>query len=267
MRLAARIAGVGLVGPGFDNWSEAREILAGRREYAPRKTTIPPADALPAVERRRAGTAVRLALAAGLAACADANRAAKDMAAIFTSSTGDGHTLHEICEALASEDRLISPTRFHNSVHNAPAGYWGIATGAMGPSDSVAAFDGSFGAGLLEAMARVASDPATAVVLIAYDAPYPEPLHAKRPLPDSFGLGLVLRSPSPLGEGGGRGASLTLEVSKNPPTELSDPALELIRRGIPAARSLPLLRALALGGGNAVIEYLQDTSLQVAVTP
>ena len=256
MRLSARIAGVGIVGPGLDRWAEAREVLAGRREYEPRRTTIPAPEILPPVERRRAGAAVRLSLAVGLAAAADAGREPRELAAIFASSTGDGHTLHEICEALASDDRLISPTRFHNSVHNAPAGYWGIATGAMGPSDSLAAYDGSFGAGLVEAMARLASDPSTAVLLMAYDAPYPEPLHAKRPVPDAFGVALVLEP----------GDTLRVESTQATPTTLGHDGLELVRRQIPAARSLPLLEALARGGGEATLEYLRDLSLAVRVS-
>lgn len=253
MKLTARIAGVGLLGPGLASWDEAREVLAGRRPYERRPTVVPPAEALPAVERRRASVPVRLALAAGLAAARAAALEPRDLAAIFTSSTGDGQTLHEICEALATEERLISPTRFHNSVHNAPAGYWGIATGAMGPSDSLAAYDASFGAGLLEALGRLAADPARAVLLIAYDAPYPEPLHAKRPIPDAFAVGIALT----------RGESLALETTRSPATRLDDPQLERLRAEIPTARALPFLQALARGGGEAVIDYLGDLRLRV----
>src|SRR4051812_6400043 len=149
MSLAVRIAGVGLVGPGIDGWSRGREILAGRLPYSPTATVIPSPDILPPTERRRAGKSVRIALAAGLQAAADAHLEARDLVSIFASSGGDGETLHAICESLASDDRELSPTRFHNSVHNAPAGYWGIATGSMHPSDTVAAFDASFAAGLL----------------------------------------------------------------------------------------------------------------------
>jgi hypothetical protein len=92
---------------------------------------------------------------------------------------------------LASDDRHISPTRFHNSVHNAPAGYWGIASGAMTPATVLCAHDASFGAGLLEAMTQVAVE-GIGTLLITYDMPYPEPLHAKRPLPSAFGIALAL---------------------------------------------------------------------------
>jgi beta-ketoacyl synthase-like protein len=263
MKLAARIEGVGLMGPGLADWAQARAVLAGQAPYEPAAAIVPSPDALPAVERRRAGKCVRVALAAGLAAAADAQRRPRDLASIFASSTGDGETLHSICEALASDDRLISPTRFHNSVHNAPAGYWGIATGAMLPSDTLGAFDASFGAGLVEAFGRVAADPSVAVLLIAYDAPYPEPLRSVRPVPDSFGVGLVMSAAN----GGGAGlATVSMDMTRDAPTRLEEARLEALRVAIPAARSLPLLALLAgNGSGRAVIDYLDGLSLAVEV--
>ena len=259
MRAAARIQGVGLVGPGLANWGLAREALAGRTAYVSTPTVLPIPDALPATERRRAGKCVRLALATGLAAAADAKREARDFATVFTSSTGDGDTLHSICEALASDDRLISPTRFHNSVHNAPAGYWGIATGAMRAADSIAAYDASFAAGLLEAIARIAAAPCP-LLLVAYDAPYPEPLHAKRPLPDSFSVALAMARDTP----DARGTRVTLETTTDAPTRMDDAALEHLRSHIPAARALPLLELLARGEpGRVVLEYLEGLSIAV----
>jgi len=261
MTLAARIRGVGLVGPGWSSWADAREVLAGRAAYAPKPTAAPAPDALPATERRRAGKSVRIALGAGLAAAADAGLDPKHLAAIFASSGGDGDTLHEICETLASDDRSISPTRFHNSVHNAPAGYWGIATGAMQPSDTVAAFDATFAAGLLEAATRIAADPATPVLLVSYDAPYPEPLRDVRPIADIFGVALVL-------DGGKGGPRVGMRIGGEAATTLNDAALESLRGGIPAARSLPLMRLLARGeAGRVAIEYVAGRSLAVDFTP
>lgn len=263
MKLAARVEGVGLVGPGLESWSAARPILAGASEYVAHPTVMPSPDALPPTERRRAGKCVRLSLAAGLAAAADAQRSARDLVAIFTSSTGDGENLHAICEALASDDRLISPTRFHNSVHNAPSGYWGIATGAMHAADCLAAYDASFGAGLVEAMGRIAQQPSQPVLLIAYDAPYPEPLYSARPVPDSFAVGLVLNDPdSP------HGVPVSMEIVREAPTALAERSLESLRGSIPAARALPLLVQLARGkAGRVVIEYLDGLALAVEVRP
>jgi hypothetical protein len=261
MSLAARIAGLGLVGPGLADWPAARAILAGTQAYAFAPTVIPAPESLPATERRRAGKCVRLALATGLAAAADAGRPARDLLAVFTSSTGDGDTVHAICEALASDDRMISPTRFHNSVHNAPAGYWGIATGAMGASDSLAAYDASFGAGLVEALGRLAADPARPVLLVAYDAPYPEPLAATRPIAGAFAVAMVLAA-----EGAGPG--ITLRTTSAAAKRMSDPDLERVRAGIPAARSLPLLELVARGqAGSVVVDYLDDLALAIEMRP
>jgi hypothetical protein len=157
---------------------------------------------------------------------------------------------------------LISPTRFHNSVHNAAAGYWGIATGAMAPADAIGAFDASFAAGLLEALVRLAANPRQAALLIAYDTPYPEPLHGARPIADSFAVALVLSREAARGPR----IEATLEEHAAPP--MDDAQLERVRAGIPAARSLPLLRALALGERSRVsLEYVDGQALRVDMQP
>jgi hypothetical protein len=263
MKLAARIEGVGLVGPGLASWAAGRDALAGRAPYAAKPTILPAAESLPATERRRAGKSVKLSLAAGLEAAAQAGRAPRDLVAIFTSSSGDGENCHSICETLASDDRMISPTRFHNSVHNAPAGYWGIATGAMRPADCLAAFDASFGAGLLEALTRLAADPAQPVLVIAYDAPYPEPLNGVRPIADSFAVALVLAAP----HDSTRGPLLEVDLRRAPAQSLDDAALERVRREIPSARALPLLVLLARDApGEATLDYLDGLALHARIS-
>ena len=264
MTLAARIEGVGLLGPGLSGWPQARAILTGNAAYEAAPTVLPAAELLPPNERRRAGKCVRLSLAAGLEAARASGRAPSGLAPIFTSSSGEGENCHVICEALASDDRLISPTRFHNSVHNAPVGYWGIATGATQATDCLGAFDASFGAGLLEALGRLAAHPAQPVLLVAYDAPYPEPLNAKRPLPDAFAIALVMVADGPAATG----PRIGLRTTTNAATTLANAPLEALRRAIPAARALPLLERIARGeAGRVVIEYLDDLALELEVAP
>lgn len=263
MTLAATVEGVGLLGPGLASWSDARAVLAGKAPFAHAATLLPVPEALPATERRRAGKTVRLALGAGLEAARMAGRDAKTLAAIFSSDGGENENCHAICEALAGDDRLISPTRFHNSVHNAAAGYWSIATGAMAPSDAIAAFDASFSAGLLEGLVRLAADPRQPVLLIAYDTPYPEPLHGVRPIADSFAAALVLTAEDAAGK-----PRIEARLAADAPTRLEDAGLEGVRTGIPAARGLALLRALALDRPSSVaLEYVGGQSLRVEVRP
>jgi hypothetical protein len=261
-KLAVCIEGVALLGPGLADWPAARAVLAGESPYRAAPTVVPAPALLPPNERRRSGTAVKIALTIGAAALEACGREAAGIATVFATSAADGDTCHAICETLAGPERLISPTRFHNSVHNASAGYWSIATRSMAPSTSVCGYDASFGAGLLEACALVRA-LGEAVLLVAYDAPYPEPLWAKRPVADAFGTALVL-SPA-----AGRGlARLDLELGAQAPSTLEDAALETLRRGIPTARCLPLLGLLARGEpGTVVLDYLDELRLAVALAP
>jgi hypothetical protein len=185
---------------------------------------------------------------------------------VFSASSGDGANCHEICQMLASSDRQISPTRFHNSVHNSAAGYWSIGAGAMETASVLCAHDASFGAGLLEAMAQVVAD-AVSVLLICADSAYPEPLHAARPVPGEFGVGLLL-SPQ---RGTNSIARIGAGFSQLGADRLADPELEALRSGIPAARSLPLLQALAIGASGAsgavVLDYLEHSRLAVEIQP
>jgi hypothetical protein len=259
--LVCYIDGIGLLGPGLDNWTAGRAILAGLAPRPDQKTVLPSPAALPPAERRRCGPLVKLSLAVGLEAATAAEQDVKLLPTVFSSSSGDGENCHAICEMLASDDRQISPTRFHNSVHNAASGYWSIATGAMAPSSPLCAHDASFGAGLLEAAAQAVVDD-TSVLLIACDTTYPKPLQSVRPITADFAVGLVL-SPR---RGVRSLARIAIAVSADAGNRLSDSALEQIRAGVPAARALPLLQAIAKGeSGACVLDYLDNSGLRVEI--
>lgn len=272
--ITVNIEGIGALGPGFSSWPELAAILNHPETYTPdiyknSATQLPVPALLPAAERRRAVPAVRLTLAAGLEAVAQSARDIKTLASVFASSGGDGQNIHAICETLASAAREISPTRFHNSVHNAASGYWGIATGATAASTALCAFDGSFGAGLLEAMARVVSTNEP-VLLVAYEVDYPQPLRACRPIPDAFAVALVL---APCGDKPvfAKGiAKLAMTLSNEPASRMNNVELDDLRRQIPAARCLPLLAALAAPASSGaptrlILDYLDDLHIAVEV--
>lgn len=240
--MRAYVEGIGLRGPGLDGWAASRPVLAGAKPHQPTATRVPAADPLPPNERRRAVQTVRLALAVGIEAFAAARRDPAATPTIFTSSGGDGGTIHEILMVLASPEPELSPTRFHNSVHNAPAGYWSIATSSHAPSSSLCCHDDSFAAGLLEA-AVMATTQSCSVGLISYDVQYPGPLGSVRPIGAPFATALVL-SPE-----ASAAAFASIDIvpgpARAPATSLDMPSLEALRRDTPAARSLPLLEALA----------------------
>ena len=265
------IEGVGVLGPGLSGWQASHSILSGTAPYMPAPLVIPSSDLLPSAERRRTGLPVKLALAVGCEAIAQSQRNATEIPSVFASSAGDGDNMHYIFDMLSQNGREVSPTRFHNSVHNAPSGYWSIATKSMAPSTSLACFDASFVAGLIEAATQTYSNGG-AVVLIAYDAPYPQPLRAARQVSETFGVALVLterktnRSLAELG--------ISISRSSNASTTVANAELEALRIGSPAARSLPLLAALAIrtsGQDQAVnkvtLDYIAGNQLDILVQP
>jgi hypothetical protein len=264
--LTAYVNGIGLLGPGLSDWPSSLPVLAGGAPYVPQPTLLPVPAALPAAERRRTGTIVKLALAVGFEATSTAEMDPATLTTVFSSSGGDGRNCHEICEVLASSDRQVSPTRFHNSVHNASAGYWSIATGATPASNAICAFDASFAAGLLEALALIAVERKS-VLLIAYDASYPEPLRSKRPILDSFAVALVL-APVEHGRSLARLSAAVIEAKTDSPDAfMPESKLEALRSAIPAARSLPLLRRLARREpGPALLDYLDAQWVAVEVS-
>lgn len=261
--LRVYLEGIGLLGPGLNGWSASEPILADKKGYQPVRTVIPIPDLLPAAERRRCGAIVKLSLATGLEAVGAADLDAGQLPSVFSSSGGDGENCHAICEMLAAGDHQISPTRFHNSVHNIAAGYWAIATGSMATASVLCAYDGSFGAGLLEAAAQAMVDN-TQVVLMSCDTPYPEPLDSVRRITDAFGVALVLapqRSDRTL-------AQVSIGLTDTPSDRLADEALESLRKSAPAARALPLLCRIAQRQeASLVLDYLDHTRLAVSTTP
>lgn len=265
--LTVFIEGIGLLGPGLSSWAQARQHLDGSLPYEAARCVLPLPMALPPAERRRAGTVVKVSLAVGQEAVEASGLQANALPSVFSSSSGDAINCHEICGALASADRLISPTRFHNSVHNASSGYWSISSGAMASSSVLCARDASFATGLLEAMTQSAVDDSP-VLLVAYDTDYPEPLHSKRPVPDTMGVALVLsprRSARSLARITLQGASFLTAAAAD---TMDDAALELLRQTIPAARALPLLQAIAKKKATAlVLAYLDEMQLAVEVAP
>ena len=254
------IGGVGLLGPGLTDWVQGRAVLARPGTHQPHPTELPVPQRLPAAERRRAGAAVKLALAVADQATQGMDIELSRLATVFTSSSGEGSICHQLCETLATPAPLVSPTRFTNSVHNAAAGFWHIAVGSRAPSTSLCAHDSSFGAGLIEAAVwmQCTGQP---ILLVASDSPYPQPLHATRALPDHFGVALLLE---PVPSARTRAAwSLDMVDAAVACDRCEDPRLEALRSAIPAAAALPLLVALAGSTRPVVLPGPGGTSLRI----
>jgi len=258
------IESVGLCGPGLQDWPSAKDVIAGQVAYVPAPVAPPASALLPPNERRRAAQIVKLALAVASEAFASSGCDPANTPTIFTSSGGDGDTIHAIMSTLATAERELSPTRFHNSVHNAAAGYWSILSGAKAASSSICCHDDSFAAGLLEAVAQLAAGE-DAVALVAYDVQYPAPLAQVRPIGSAFAAAMILtRRP---GASAFACAEVELVAEDRQATKMAAPALEALRAGTPAARCLPLLAALVGPEADVTLRYLDDMALVLHLSP
>jgi hypothetical protein len=256
------VAGVGVWSPLLPSWQACRDRLLGEA-VPPGDGKLPPADWLPATERRRATMSTRVVLSVTKEALTYAGWKPGELPTVFASSSGSPDITNELCSALAAGDTQISPTRFHNSVHNAAAGYYSIAVACHAASTTLGAHDASASTGLLEASVLLATE-ATPALFVAFDVPYTGPLHVIRPIADSFGVALAL-SPEPAP---GHIARISIERSARHDRPLSvchDAELEHVRANNPSARLLPLLGAFArreptqivlgtTGGGQLVID-------------
>ncbi|MEA2742815.1 MAG: hypothetical protein QOG25_1186 [Acetobacteraceae bacterium] len=267
------VEAVAVCGPGLPDWVSGHPVLAGIQPYRSAPVVLQPPPHLSAAERRRAIPSVKLALTVGMAAVAQSGIDPATLPAVFASSGADAETITAVLSALATPEREVSPTRFHNSVHNAPSGYWGIALQSREAVTSVSCYDASFAAGLLEAAVQAVT-AGRPTLLVAYDLPYPHPLDGPRRIDSTFGAALVLSSaPSDR-------ALAALQLRLNPgiaspsianpcngASVCSDRGLEALRRGNPAARSLPLLAVLAGSSTGCVRLDLSHGAVDVEVAP
>jgi hypothetical protein len=256
--VTCHVGGLALLGPGLPGWSASQPVLSGAQPWADAPLTIPPPAMLAPTERRRTSLVVRLALAAAAEAVEASGMAPDALETVFASSNGDGAVVGAILDTLATPGGEVSPTQFHNSVHNAAAGYWGIGAHSTRPSISVGCHRDSFPLGLLHAALRRGP-----VLFCAYDAPLPEPLAPLQPTDFPFAMACVL-TPAPT-------AATVAKLTFRYAAEAAVPEAscwQALEDGNPAARSLPLLAALARRlPATVVFPLLDGARLDIEVTP
>jgi len=248
------IDGFALWSPTLPAWETAAAALRGGPVPAPAATRPAPA-LLAANERRRAPDAVLLALEVATAALAASGRSAAEVATVFASAHGDLPITDALCRTVAADPRLLSPTRFHHSVHNAASGYWAIGSGSSAASTALAAAEGSFATGLLEALAQCTADTQP-VMLVAYDTEATGALRSVNRSRGLLALALLL-APVPASA-----ASWALDWHTGPgavplPAPQSTAAQTLQANA--SSPALPLFEALARGQGAQLAWPLSAT--------
>ena len=240
------VNGVALWAPRLPGWGLAAPVLRGTAEALSQPAARPAPALLAPTERRRAPDTVALALEVAARACESAGADLRELASVFASTHGDLSISDYMSETLARTPALISPTRFHNSVHNAAAGYWSIGTGCMQPYTALTAHEDTFGEGLLEALVQGQAG-GSPILLVAYD------IEARGP------LATVAQSRGILG------AAVVVAP------DVSDAALARVRwRTVHGTeRTAPLARNAGLVAGNAMaacLPFFEAIAVQEART-
>ncbi len=256
------VQAVGICAAGLPDWPSASRVLAGSADFELDTPPKGPLEGLPQTERRRINETSRLAcLAASEALAALGSGVSRTIPAIFTSADGDGVVLTQLLSSLAQREVVVSPTAFHNSVYNAPAGYWTIASRSTAPCTTVCADSSSFAVALLEGYVQAITTGAS-VLVVAADVPFPEALRALGRSTAAFACALVLT-----GAPAGIGASIEgWRIGDGSGRSRGSVEISAIYGDNAAAAALPLLRALASGGDeNIALPYLDGAWLELEV--
>jgi len=250
------VEGIGLWSPQLANFAALQSLLAGNTPEPP--PPRPAAATLPPNERRRAPESVLLAVEVAGQAVAMSGRAATTLACVFASSQGDQAITDYMCATLALAPTELSPTRFHNSVHNAPAGYWTIATDCHAPSTAVCARRASFGAGLLEALSQVLAEQHP-VLLVCSDTSASGPLLEITGCTQPFGCALVLAPEA----SAATLARLRVTLTTARPVDILPEPLATWREANASGSALALLALLARGHGRCQLDAAATLGLQI----
>ncbi|MDM0077630.1 beta-ketoacyl synthase chain length factor [Variovorax sp. J2P1-59] len=252
------IEGPAFWSPSLPGWELASAVFRGEAAPADPPAKRPSPQVLAPAERRRAPDTVALALEVAAAAVAASGRNAADLPCVFASAHGDLGINDYMCSTLASDPKLLSPIKFHNSVHNAAVGYWTIGTGCMAASNSLTAYESTFASGLLEAAAQCAADQ-RAVLLAGYDMPAVGALASVTASRDLLAVALVI-SPKrtertvaafewTLAPGAASAPALRTDAARALQVNaMADalPLFEALARGKAESLTLPLSAALSL---------------------
>lgn len=251
--MRADILSIGITAPGIISF-EAFKImmLADEQPNTSEELEKYSSSFLPANERRRTTATINLALSVAEEAL-EAYKVSHpggdlQIPVLFVSRDGDTMISAKMCQAVSEEEPMISPTQFHNSVHNAPAGYWMIGQGNRAPASAISVGRYAIANGLLEAVLQSQSAQKP-VLVVFYDLPV-DPIIPVRNGQDSF-LSFAF---SMIIDSSGAVVSKSASASKHPVLNLT---LTLINKeslvvednpylGSAAAEAYPLLKSIAL---------------------
>lgn len=192
---------------------------------------------IPTGMRRRTSLTTRMAITAATHACSQAGSDTQNLASVFASLGGEIQVTDSLCRLLPDENELLSPTQFHNSVHNTTAGYWGILNKCQAPTTAIAAADDTFAMGLIEVWAQLQQGYGERL-LICYDELWPQYL-APPTGQKAFACAFVFSTEPEQAIG-----AITLPQIGDQHKQEIDLEWHQLTESAPAAAAIPLLLAL-----------------------
>ncbi|MDA1076509.1 MAG: beta-ketoacyl synthase chain length factor [Proteobacteria bacterium] len=179
--MKARLLGAGVWARGLTCYADLVDLIGSDKSLQNADFTTPAPASIPSRERRRAGLMISMAVEVAHQACDHAAVMKAEIPSVFTSAMCDTQITDYMGRKLAGAEKLLSPTRFHNSVHNAASGYWSISAENRASSSYIGASSHSVGAALLDVISLV-NDVHEPALLVGYD------LATEPPFDDVFAI-------------------------------------------------------------------------------
>jgi hypothetical protein len=256
------LAGIGIWSEAFSGWEQFCAVARGEAVEA--ETKLQP-ELISPRERRRAPQFVKMAVEVMDQACSMAEVERASVATVFASGMGDMQITDYMCRTLATMPRTLSPTKFHNSVHNAATGYWSIATASNAPANAVSGYEHSGGVALLEGAIQAVEENIP-VLIAVQEAAAPKPFKSVYDSDHPLAIALLL---TPRGTCSSPVCELGFCVSTGDQSEIQPASLTGVdlERNF-AAKILGLLLAIADGGISRLsLPIAPSASLAIDVTP
>jgi hypothetical protein len=157
------VRSVGLWTPGF----ASPEAWCRAEPDAEESANTPPARLLEGNLRRRAPGLSRMSVEVFEQAALRAGCDAAVTPSVWATAHGEHTTALRLLKMMLRGEGKLSPTHFHNSVHNTPSGYASIATGNVSSSTTLTGGAELVMSALLEAWCRLATGGGDVLVVLA----------------------------------------------------------------------------------------------------
>ncbi len=164
---SAYVQGLGLWTPGY-----ATATAWCRGDPDP-SVEGPGIDLLSGPLRRRATALTRMAVEVFRQATTEAGHDPATVPSVWATAHGEHSTAIRILEMMRRGEGKLSPTHFHNSVHNTASGYASIATGNCAPSTTLSGGAELVASTFLEGICRLEAGDKDVVLVLADEPPRP----------------------------------------------------------------------------------------------